>query len=364
MADLDFEELDKAVNTLMAGVDSTKRNTAFDDPEDVVVSLAIDDEVADKKQPEPVPQPAESVDAPTAEVEATTEPVLAAAPSQTSLATKRRGQFMDMVHPSSDMKSAVKPPVRRTTIVVTPPAEATPEEPITSVPEVDVPTLADYNSDSAEQPSLEDESDTTTPEPMAANPEPLSSPFLPDAKPEKRPLGGIAISDESTPASEQSELDKYDNDTEVAEPSVASEPNNFPDELSSDILAIEYSDVTGEGIDAEDAKDTEQDQPEEPVTKQAERIEPVETHVEEESLPVPQQTVVPAGGSIAQQYTEEPSTGDQTNGSIYDTANYHQAIAPVEEPEKKASPLKWIILSILLLVAGAGAGVGYFFLTR
>ena len=39
MADLDFDELDKAVNNLMAGVDTSKRQPGRDDPEEKVVDL-------------------------------------------------------------------------------------------------------------------------------------------------------------------------------------------------------------------------------------------------------------------------------------------------------------------------------------
>lgn len=104
MTELDFEELDKAVNSLMSGVDTTKRSVVADDPEDKVVTL--DD-------PTPVASPTSD------EIStSTSSPVGQPNPS---LAVKRRGQFMDVMHPSSDMKSTtVATPAHRQGITITP----------------------------------------------------------------------------------------------------------------------------------------------------------------------------------------------------------------------------------------------------
>lgn len=355
MADLDFEELDKAVNTLMAGVDSSKRNTALDDPKVKVVSLdagsddaKVEAEVPTSTFSEPTTEVSNNDDT-TEDVSVDTPAPVVAAPAST-LATKRRGQFMDVMHPSSDMK-VVSKPLRRTPIVVAPPsdviAEPTPED------DTDIDDLAD----SSYSPSVE------TIQPAS---EPLSSPFLPDTKPEKRPLGGsVFIADEpdEAPAEDEIIVDAGNDVNATATDTIEQVPDAnaalLPEELGSDILAVEANDLVG----ADSSKDlTAQTPAEEP--KPAERA-PDQEAMLQEADPIPAaQAVVPAGGSIAQQYDETPSTGDQTNGSIYDTANYHQAITPVEAPVKKASPIKWILLTLLLLVIGSGAGVGYFFLTR
>lgn len=57
--------------------------------------------------------------------------------------------------------------------------------------------------------------------------------------------------------------------------------------------------------------------------------------------------------SIAQQYQEQPSSSDQSNGAIYDTATYHQ---PLSHPAKKSSGWLWVILIIAIILIGAGAG--------
>ena len=66
-----------------------------------------------------------------------------------------------------------------------------------------------------------------------------------------------------------------------------------------------------------------------------------------------------AAGSIQQQYTEQPSTGDQTNTPIFDTSTHVQ---PLEAPKKK-SVLKWVLAVLLLLAIGVAAGVAYFYYT-
>lgn len=329
MADLDFDELDKAVNTLMAGVDSSKRNTVLDDPEDKVVSLEPTVEETAKGEPATVA----TTPAPVQE----SEPV--ASKVSPSLATKRRGQFMDVMHPSSDMKTVAKP-VRRDTVVIAP--SNTPEEP---APKVDEPVALELESSLLPAPE-------TISGPVS---EPLSSPFLPDAKPEKRPLGGVVDSNApaEVSASEEKEALAPAIDPEAEKQTPAPEPVVLPAELGSDVLAVESNDLTGATAD---------NVPEDTIEPSELSAEDVSSSEEAPSVPEP--SVVPAGGSIPQQYTEAPSTGDQTSGSIYDTANYHQAISAEATPSKKPSPIKWILLALLLLVVGGGVGVGYFFLTR
>ena len=51
MTELDFDELDKAVNSLMGDVDTSKRNPGLDDPEDNVVTLTMQDKPVDASTP-------------------------------------------------------------------------------------------------------------------------------------------------------------------------------------------------------------------------------------------------------------------------------------------------------------------------
>lgn len=333
MSDIDFDELDKAVNNLMANVDTTRRNESVDDPEEKVLTL---DSAAATEQSaeEQTPSPSESH--PESAADSTPNPVSAAP----ALAVKRRGQFMDVMHPSSDMKAAK--PVKREGVTLAPAtpvvASAATESP--SLPDQPATPAAVDSETPVEAPS---DIDTAAGTDDAPGQPPLTSPFLPDAKPEKRPLGSAAAETSAPIVDLAAELESESDTSLPAENPQVEAPVELPEELGSDVLAVESNSI--------------------PEATEPTLEHPVELEVAAEEVPAEESATVPAGGSIPQQYTESPSSGDQTNGSIYDTSNYHQPIeaAPVA---KKSSPLKWIILAIVLLVLGAGGGVGYFVLTH
>lgn len=397
MADtnFDFDELDKAVNELMTGVDTSQRNTSLDDPEDKVVSL---DATAANVAAAPAPAP---TTAPAPQPTPTVQPVAPApAPAATpSLAVKRRGQFMDMVHPSSDMKTtkmsvgrqgvtvqprpsataptpapapAVQPVAPESPVVsqaapeptfsldTEPPTNFTPAEPAVSSTEPVAPEVTSEVSapepsvtpDFAgfEAPQSNPETPGITVEPVVAEaepqpepeqpaeeplPTPMSSPFLPDAVVEKRPLGAHA----DTPAvAEESAKPDEDDGAPDGPPELPPAPEALPEELTSDLVSIESG-----------------AQPRSVAAEQSTNTEGVSA---EESAPTP------AGPtSIPQQYTEQPSTSDQTTTPIYDTANYPDVAQPAK-PAKKSSALKWILWIVLLIVIGVGAGVAYYFLNH
>ena len=383
MTELDFDELDKAVNNLMSNVDTTKRPEGLDDPEDKVVSLdATTPATVTASGPLPAPAPVAQSSQPT---------------TPSALAVKRRGQFMDVIHPSSDMTTVARP-VKRDGVAVAPSTEAiAPEEPVasppsaapldvntldmestgTATPVVTEPVAAELSSEPEqaqspasawpdpidlanqqqeeaqpaeetnpvtapeEVPSVSD-SDTQLPKEVVdevAAPEevaPLTTPFLPDAKVEKRPLG--ANSDTEATMGDAPEA----SDADTSAQSVAENPIVLPAELQGDVVAAESTDLTPKN-DVTNLESTPA-----PETTSAEGATPAS---------------VSAGGSIAQQYTEQASTGDQTNGSIYDTSTYHQPIEAAV-PAKKSSPLRWIIWVVVLLLIGAAAGAAYFYFTR
>lgn len=381
MTELDFDELDKAVNNLMTNVDTSKRPEGLDDPEDKVMTLDSSPVVASTGDPQSAATPV-----------ATSTPS-----SSATLAVKRRGQFMDVIHPSSDMTSSARP-VKRDGVSIAPTAPIVPDEvapveapvddtdaaltpnvvaldmestgtatPVDSVTPAEplsqentppsetsqawpdpidfaatpAPT-SDAESTSLVEPKSESvadgepsqpASDTELPEDVLKevaappDPAPLTTPFLADAKVEKRPLG--ANSDLDAQSTSESP-------GEVESPAPSPDVVNLPDELKNDVVAAEPTDTT---------------------TPSSVTAEPTST------IPQSSESVVPAGGAITQQYAEQASTGDQSNGSIYDTATYHQAI-DTATPAKKSSPLKWILWVVILLLAGAAAGVAYFYFTR
>lgn len=151
----------------------------------------------------------------------------------------------------------------------------------------------------------------------------MNSPFIPDAKVEKRPLGGAAsdVATEEKPA-------------EAAEQPEAV-PAPLPRELGSDLMSLE----TDPGNAAANANKKD-DAPKEPA--KAESAEPQKA---------PEQPAAPA-----------PSQGSaDASGTIFDTAGYHNM--PVTKPAKKKHGWMIIIWILVLLIVGACAGAAYFYFT-
>lgn len=302
MQDIDFDELDRAVN-------SVTKPTAASSPDSESTSV-------------PVSRP---------------KPTVAATPPAVR---RSSGRFMDVVHPSSDMRGASVPersaprdvPVKPTfeETLVSKPAAPTPAEipepaPIVNAPSTDWPDPLDFQGFSLEETPVMP-SPTPPPKPVAPKPEtpaePLESPFLSDAKVEKRPLGAFSSTDEPT-----SSDDKEPEETPLLE---------APDEV--ELLEAE-NEIT----------------PPKPVE------ETPEVKSEPEPAPQPVEDIPQGPTSITQQYKEQPSTVEQTSGAIYDTESYHQPL--VHAPKKKSGVLVVVWIAALILVgAGAGAAVYFFVL--
>jgi len=158
--EFDFEELDRAVNSAIGGDSSSTPSQS------------------DAQQPEApvrgVPFPAR---------ESTVPPRVGR--QESPAARRSSGRFMDVMHPSSDMRTAtvestlptVPSSASLSTPAPTPETEPEPEPETASVPEVSSVEPVFESRQEAEAPKEED------PRPVA------ESPFLPDAVVEKRPLG-------------------------------------------------------------------------------------------------------------------------------------------------------------------------------
>ncbi|HEU4716137.1 MAG TPA: hypothetical protein VFS14_04915, partial [Candidatus Saccharimonadales bacterium] len=191
---------------------------------------------------------------------------------------------------------------------------------------------------------------------------PLTSPFLPDAKVEKRPLGGLASEESDAPASDD-DISRApmadDTKKSVDDPNkqLPADPTEvepvLPEELSGDLMAVE-ADTTHAELKRAHDESAQQSMPaaakESPVAAQGFETKEPSTSPAASAEEKP----VPAGPtSIPQQYKEEPSTGDQDNGSIYDTDTYHQ---PLSHPAPKKSGWMWVVWIVLILLVGAGGG--------
>ncbi|MEP6710679.1 MAG: hypothetical protein ABJA64_03085 [Candidatus Saccharibacteria bacterium] len=365
MKDLDFDELDRAVNSLMSDTDAP--------------NLPVVDSPASVATVQPPVIGAQPADLP---VEAVASPE---SRENASLATRRSGRFMDVVHPSSDMKTSDMTPVSRQGVTI-PARSLDTMSPNAQLPESTPPASAVSQNTSSETTNWPDplnvspSSDAETP--SAASPvepsQPLSSPFLQDTKVEKRPLGGQTVdaaiaaelakespdapalsqSDEVTTSSEQPKTDLDTSDqsdksqlsTQLPPAAETAEKTPLPEELDSGLVAIESGESTGTTTAEETEGSTPESTPPEISTSSGSLVTSVT------SGEVPQSTM---GGSIPQQYTEQPTTSDTSHAPIYDTEEAHQALA---HPAKKKSGWLFVLWILLLLIAGAGiAAAVYFF---
>lgn len=375
MKELDFDELDRAVNSLMTNVPNTPPPKKDDEVRTLNIESSLPETTTSSMSSPTIPAPAPTpAPAPVEIVTPTTpasEPVAprTSAPAL-SVAARRGGRFMDVVHPSSDMKKPTTVPSRQG-VTIEPssslqPTDApkesavapAPETPTTSTPKTesewpDPLEMADFDAKEDTKPAAvsldepKDEAVAVDPTPSSKEPEaPLTTPFLADAKVEKRPLGTPTPVEEPdrapvlTPESSQGSSVNNPDDQLPALPKDV-EPI-LPAELQGDLMAIEAD--TNAGIPK-----TEEGQPIENLPKQKPMVTTVTSEPPVSNGPT----------SIPQQYREEPSTGDQGNGAIYDTDTYHK---PIEHPAKKKSGWMWVIWILVILVVGAGGGAALFFL--
>ena len=373
MKDIDFDELDRAVSSVLG------QGTPKDDDSAQVKASNVPEQSEDKV----------TYETPAQDEKPATQP---SAPS-TPLAVKRRGKFMDVMHPSADMApstpaSAAKPPrgpavlkplstapvepVEEPAVVteqITEPtaeldeshsligaeptpvesmlpehvAEDVPETPVdSSAPEIledaqaDVPAVTTDTEEEAPAPVVslyvdplemkqpdetetEEESVSEEPVPIAESaPEenqPLqATPFLTDTKVDKRPLGAFGEADATTPETDAPTVGAPA-DTQAA-PTVP-----LPRELQPDVVEVESS-----------VQETE--------------VQPTS----------------PAASEPFAAGVKAPSADDgRVEGHpLFDTSTYHEPIAAVHG---KGMPgwAKWLIG--LLVCLALGAGVGYFLFT-
>lgn len=338
MSDIDFDELDKAVSSLMGGVGTDKADDApkqktltisgtlepGEDPaytklDEVARSignetLTTDDErtvdvdessqeAASQSTRESVSrptQPSSPVQASVAAPPAAAEPPVVALPPSPAVQRPATGRFMDVVHPSSAMRGAAA-------LDTTPPIR-------TSSPQV-----------------------ATTGTAQIASDVPLT-PFLPDAKVEKRPLGGTGavpspFDDGPTDAAPQAPEPKVEETT-----SINSEPlqNQTKDDLQPVLDASTY---------------------EQEDTAESAEIAAVE------STEVTPETSASKSGSIASvesgdtEHLKNPQANHQ--GAIYDVENQPQALA---HPTKQKSGWGTVIMIVIIIIIAAAVGAAAYFI--
>jgi len=317
MQDIDFDEIDRAVSSV-SNTSPTPPNPVFSAPAPISPATPVT----------------------RAPIEDQALAAALAGPEAASPAVRRStGRFMDVVHSSSDMR-----PARPGAPSISPRQEAVREEVTRDVvPErseltpntsaaFQWPDPIDHHESSA-APVVEVPAPIELPSaPIVAEPvaSPLESPFLADAKVEKRPLGAFSGPDSDIPLLEDFPA-PTNTTTEVAVPEPETEEVGIPAELNDDILALETPHID--------------ELPETPTPV-------IET-------PAPVVDDIPVGPtSITQQYKEQASSTAEQSGSIFDTEAYHQ---PIAQPAKKRSALLVVVWLLALVVVGGGIGAAIYF---
>lgn len=357
MSDIDFEELDKAVNSLVSDDKQPNTDIAKGNNDS---SLSMNEKNTDQASPD--------------------------------LPSRRKGRFMDMKHASSDMKKDGSTLMTNSTTNIAPiHSDVKPDDKNNSAetksdwPDpIDADTTkestdANNSTNSTDMPDpLEhfdakeknqsddkntqlDEDDTKgtsqTPEedesPSEANrdideSEKAQSPFLKTAKEkvEKRPLGGFTSEDTVIPDSTES------TDTETDKDAIPEEPIELPPELDKDLVAIEAGEAPEVAKAVESPDDTKEQKAPEEKTKNNETKDKVTELL-----------ASAASGSIPDQYKRENRSHE-----LHDTHplfnDEHFKTAPVGAPKKPKSKLgrilQWIMVAIGIVLFGLILGGGAF----
>jgi hypothetical protein len=337
MSDIDFDELDRAVSGALNGTSPSTEATPPSVLRTERTSLTPASSSTYGSPSAYSSAPLVSPSDPPVVAPVASTPTTASAPA---LAARRSsGRFMDMVHPSSDM---------RTSTTGSAPTTPTPTPTPTTRPQ---PTVLHQPTRPPVQPPAPAVSAPVMPEAPAWN-EPLESPFLPDAKVEKRPLGGTAT---DTSASNDDDVFDFqglldepkEHLLEAPEPPERLEAVTMPDPIDFAAAAAINEAIESQGYEDEEEVVAEPQVPVKPEIFEA----PAAVTLATAPSPVDEQPIGPT--SITPQYKEQPSSNQET-GPMYDTESYYQ---PVAAPIKRKSG--WLnILWIVLLVA-LGAGLGY-----
>ena len=368
MKDIDFDELDRAVSSVL-GQNNSKE-----------VVKPADEPVAHEDKPDDVSGSVDSGSTVTADdtLPSEEEPVVQTVSKTTPLAIKRRGKFMDVMHPSADMSSATAPaapsvrPARTSPIVSplltehVPEASVTDEnhapvadldesatligaEPVPADNELDEPSDQNSNetTESHEEKVLQDEvvesqsddipesshdpmtttdqADTDSSQAVEGEAEPnetQSTPFLTDTQVEKRPLGAFGETD----ASDASQPGDVTDEIETPELMPAAAPAALPRELQPDVVTVES----------------------------------VQEAEAEQAAAISGDTSVANPFAAKVGVAPEATDGRVDGHPLFDTSTYHEPIAAVHAGGFPTWA-KWALGLLCCLVVGAG--VGYFLFT-
>ena len=295
---------------------------------------------ASNSDPAPTP-PAATPDPVSVPPVTTPDPVVAASSQESRVKVKRRGQFMDVMHTSSDMKQADPAPKlapRRETVTLRP----TVERPTQSTPAVAEPVKRPAPEMVRQQPVIAPAQPATTTSSQTEVAESTSNtPFLADAKVDKRPLGGLQPSNMVETAPPVSDPDMTQ--SEAAE---NDDPTILPEELQQDVLAVEA-----------DTSNT----PETSSPSDSQAPDPAAT-TKSANVTATAPATMTNVGSLPQSPPAKPvDDSHEVDSSIFDTEKYQ---APIKHPVKRKRGWPVVVAISVLLLLGAGGGIAFYLLSN
>lgn len=388
MSDLDFEELDKAVNSLVGGTPKDEK----------------------KEEPAVVPKSIESTPKPEEET-----------PASANLPSRRAGRFMDMKHDSSDMTKDTSPSLMTSTkttiapiskdVKAEPKKESQPEEispkndwdnsdnkkdeDEASSSSANMPDPIDHfenqqkekddkpkeaskpddgDSDKKDEPELKfEETDNKRDEHEKDDKKP--SPFIDDAKVEKRPLGGFS-SESTIDPEKKDDKDSSEGgeakDGEEKPTEAPAAPIELPPELDKNLVAIEAgeapeaakvnTEVSPADIPPPADKDKD-DKKEESTEKEDTKDDKKDGEAKDTKQEVSQLLANASNGSIPDQYKRENRSHELHGDHPLFDSEHLKAIptsAPKKPKSKAAKVFQWIFIALGLLLLGGSLGAAVF----
>ncbi len=205
------------------------------------------------------------------------------------------------------------------------------------VPTSNTTTLSDFKS--ADTGAVAN-ADATSSDPATTDAQRGESPFLANARPEKRPLN----------APQSADLEE----AETMNPAVVS--NNVADDIAGQSNPKD-AETPGGATMHDDIHELSHELVKIEATGRMTDDEVV--HPTGGQTPLGATTALATSTSISQQYVQKESTGDTSHAPIYDTAEYEKTL---KHPAKKQSGW-WIVLGVLVLLAlGSGGAVALYFM--
>lgn len=336
MKDIDFDELDKAVS----GVLGTNKPT-----EPVKEAVKTDEEMV-------LVTPRQTI---VTEAATTDAPIPSPAPAVAASPAVRRGRFMDVVHPSSDMTSGTPSPQQSSPAVVAPSARKLAPLSTDIVPEaVPAPEVAPIEP-SDDEPKLDTIDALTALDEEKKEDVPPPAPLAEAVAPVDVAPSASADNDETAP--EESVVKSPEPVEEEDQPAPAPKTDDEFSDLTVDKVT-EPSDVTPTPF----LTDTKVDK--RPlgafVAEEAgATTEPLPQELNTEVLKVESKEATDSTAPSSQDVLSSPenSADDSEIKHVFDSESY---AAPLVTHKRSSGVWLWVILILVLLAVGSGLGYLWF----